>query len=284
MTEWAEGSGSTWESLDGDQRIVAGAEVLLGARREDALYVQSMDQFVGCRARVTSLSNGSQACKTDCDDGLGWNWRVRDIVCLRLASGELTEEGRALEMLGNPGVSNQEIPQRMYDWLERAGIVDRNTGGGWVRFPYHIVDTRLAMALGREEAGQIRGRHADLVVVDDVLRDPVVTEARRDVAAFVNAATAPAADDEICQNCAKRPDCTAKRGPCERWAACPILPPAPAMRSRCGVQPVRAGSPHCADCDQILDDMAPDYTEEPRAPTTPARRTWTRSSRGSGDR
>jgi hypothetical protein len=157
--EWAEGSGSTWESLDGDPRIVAGAEVLVGRQREincGGSELPWQRAHSGRRDLVHSTSFGTFSRATiahfaDPTESTGITGAyARDFVCLRNADGELTEEGRALEALAAGAAWTIDRPLLL--WMERAGIISDLWDSQCRPDP-----RRLAMALGREETGQIRG-------------------------------------------------------------------------------------------------------------------------------
>ncbi len=150
-TDYAEGSGSTWESLEGDFRIVPGAEVLVGRHRGvDGVdnWTPEMNEAIGRRATISGVGF-DYSVSAVCLVGRLFNWRCRDLVCLRLASGELTEEGRALEYLDGHYDVCSRISGRMLQWLERAGIIL------YPRASHDLIDfyadrRRLAMALGKE--------------------------------------------------------------------------------------------------------------------------------------
>jgi hypothetical protein len=230
MTDFAEGSGSTWPDLDGDPRIVAGAEVLVGRRDPP-----KRDQWLGMRAVVSSWSGRQSPEGRLCEVVIGAQGRcrlARDLVCLRTADGELTEEGRALNEWAETLEHNRHATslriiatactEAVTSWGARAGILKLTSRGSACH--YEINRTRLAMALGREEAS-----HAT------ELGDP-----RGGCAGWSGNGGCCEVDARHCSG-----DCA---------------PPAPVMCSRCGVQPIShrtGGWNYCADCRQAVDDCDP---------------------------
>lgn len=146
--EFAEGSGSDWVDLDGDPRIVKGAEVLVGRHREvggNDNWTLGMDRFVGTRQTVDCLrfERDETGCrcvllpvKVSC-----YAWRRRDLICLRTAGGKLTEEGKDLELF----TADPSGTWRGYAWAVRAGILQPT----FVGLACRVDAKRLAMALGR---------------------------------------------------------------------------------------------------------------------------------------
>jgi hypothetical protein len=159
--EWAEGSGSTWEDLAGDPRIVAGAEVLVGRHRRSSnvSWNSLMDCYIGCRLRVRALAREHHlvhlegaVCKPVAGRGLGlWCFARRDLVCLQTADGRFTDEGRTLNRLVEfgPGAWHCEYVRgdTQLSWAERAGLLVSSLDRGDT---IEVDQRRLAMALGRE--------------------------------------------------------------------------------------------------------------------------------------
>jgi hypothetical protein len=167
---WAEGSGSTWEDLEGDPRIQPGAEVLVGKHRaveplsggETARFSWNrfggMDAHVGKRLTVDALScrliaNGTRV--VDLVNGGPWSWRARDLVCLRTADGKLTAEGKFLDRVQAAFMNGRRYWSENYplhNWASRAGIfVELLYARGETPYDRYTVDPRrLDMALGRE--------------------------------------------------------------------------------------------------------------------------------------
>jgi hypothetical protein len=163
MTEnnWAEGSGSTWEDLDGDPRIVPGTEVLVGKHREvkgNRNWNDAMFKHVGRCFRVISAekySGGMDEARLVRLEENCWSWRARDLVCLRTADGELTDEGATLGRLDGWATESNRLRYAQCDarlqWALRAGLLevcDRLGERVWVN------QARLAMALGREPTAE----------------------------------------------------------------------------------------------------------------------------------
>lgn len=267
MTDYAEGSGSTWEDLDGDPRIVAGAEVLVGRQRHfrgaDTPY---QDEAVGGRATVINVGvGGTTGARYTALREFAFTAYSRDLVCLRTADGELTEEGRALEAVGRYDLG--ALTMEMSDWFKRAGILVVPERGQW-----YVDPRRLAMALGREEKAEAvvtltTGPVEAMVLAKAMER--VKADLERDIsdamqrpvnAYFWRTAQEPRERSGL-------PWSPLSDHPNLRCDATPLAwrytPETIGMCERCGTQIPRAGSPHCADCDQILDDEAPDYAEEP---------------------
>jgi hypothetical protein len=140
---YAEGSGSTWEDLDGEPRIQPGAEVLVGQHRAVATkgdhglldWADERAPWVGrrlCVREVPGTLHGVRVAAlgvvADC------LFRARDLVCLKTVDGTLTEEGRALKWLASHwrGDANHRYSANWLDehtargiaaWLVRAEIV-----------------------------------------------------------------------------------------------------------------------------------------------------------------
>ena len=225
MTDWAEGSGSTWQDLDGDPRIVPGAEVLVGWRDSNR-NINRGEHELGRRRTVERAWPIDEDREMALTLTKNWSWYTRDLVCLRTADGELTEEGRALEHLN----AGRSVRPKMRHWLERAGIVIEGLGTDM---------RRLIMALGREEPRDCAGCHYQGTITDHCHKcqsghsewKPRKYETPPVVAPYHSP---PAL--------------------LERLAA-------PVMCASCGVQPASIHG-HCADCAQALDDAAPDYAAD----------------------
>ncbi len=277
-TTWAEGSGSTWQDLDGDPRIVAGAEVLVGcATGNKPIRLLGTRDTVN-KVRAHPISTGHKMVSlSGPESGRLW-WRARDLVLLRLASGELTEEGRALAELDSfaPGACIKY--HWLSEWLERAGILRPEGGTG---HPHWTIDPRrLAMALGGEEASA-EVRDGAIVAKREVRAGDVVSIAchytglspERVAAEFRRAEAATKDYTRVCGNCihynapAEALPCLGCYGSADKPRFVGAVTPAtserraaPVMCASCGVQPLCTAE-HCADCAQVYDDAHLDAVE-----------------------
>lgn len=164
MTQnYAEGSGSTWADLDGDPRVTPGAEVLVGRHRViDARtasgrldWLDEHEPWVGHHMRVREVPGTRYGARVADLGVTGCLFRVRDLVCLRTAGHELTDEGRLLMTWA--ARSRERLEAGLWSslnmmhvpdlrWALRAGILVESTERGG----YVLDMKRFELALGRE--------------------------------------------------------------------------------------------------------------------------------------
>jgi hypothetical protein len=241
--DWAESSGSNWASLKGDPRIVHGAEVLVGKHRAVVTnsdygrldWTDDHAPWVGHRLRVCEVPGtrygAGVAFLGVCGRKPGCLFRVRDLVCLRTADGELTLEGNTLHRLDEWGTDSTPVEYVETDaalvWAVRAGLLELCVGR---RDHYQVNPTRLDMALGREPEAK-----------------PAVAEE---------------APERLCSTCEHErvSGADGPESPCakclrgrQHWTSCRAVEYAPRWEPKVVSSPVKTTPRECAICHRPLD-------------------------------